>query len=107
VFPINAEILLGLPVNQPPPLLQRSDPYCGPSVFLPEQRLWNNPLNWKTPKDKMLPFIERVPCEYDDVVFPKVNIFLYMQLISGYPNRYFCHLFKVSTSNKTVPIKRF
>ena len=72
VFPRNAEILLGEPINRP--LLQLSDPQCGQSVFLPEQRLWDNPLNWRTlADDDSLPFVERIPCEYDGVVFPEVT----------------------------------
>ena len=85
MFALNGEISLGLPTQKQPQKQQlksdNGEEKCGSSTFLPEQRRWHNPLNWKTtPEDgsNFIPYLERVPCREDDVVFPEVRFSLYV-----------------------------
>lgn len=71
VFASNSEILLG-----PPLRTLRNEPACGQSEFLPSKKYWHNPLNWKDTENEIVPFVERVPCSQDDVIFPKHNSFI-------------------------------
>ena len=80
MFALNGEIPLGLPLRQKDqqqqPQPQTED--CGTSRFIPEQRVWHNPLNWKTTAEEnptFVPYLERVPCKEDDVIFPDVKTF--------------------------------
>ena len=81
MFALNGEISLELPSQEQPQKQQlKSDEKCGSSTFLPEQRRWHNPLNWKTtPEDGsfFIPYLERVPCRKDDVIFPEVRFSLF------------------------------
>jgi len=74
IFDANSEIPLGQPVNAAP---DASNPNCGKN-FLPVQHSWHNPLNWKSgdERDTGIPYIERIPCHEDDVVFPEHNSFV-------------------------------